>query len=77
MNDGMRGWPPLHKDRVRVCIVAELGSGRPGEEAFASDCRMFNGTGTQEGLGAGTGGHVTCNLAGIWKITGTNIAAMS
>lgn len=45
-----------------------------GSLAWATDVRMFNGTGTQEGAGVGTGGLVTWN--GVhWKIVGTNVTA--
>jgi len=37
---------------------------------------MFNGAGTQEGSGAGTGGLVTDNGT-AWKISGTNVTAIA
>lgn len=45
--------------------------GTRGRLAFASNGRMFNGAGTLEGAGAGTGGLVTDNGT-AWKIAGTN-----
>lgn len=42
-----------------------------GTLAFASDGRMFNGAGTLEGAGSGSGG-VVCWNGSAWKITGTN-----
>ena len=77
MNDGQKGFPPVFKDRVRVCTVAELGAGRVGDYAYAVDCRVFDGAGTQEGAGVGTGGLVSCNLLGVWKIVGTNVTAIA
>lgn len=47
-----------------------------GSLAYVSDLRVFDGAGTQEGAGSGTGGHVTFTPAG-WVITGTNIAAVA
>lgn len=47
-----------------------------GDTVFASDCRMFNGAGVQEGAGAGTGGLVTFNGT-AWKIAGTNVTAVA
>lgn len=38
---------------------------------FCSNGRMYNGTGTLEGPGAGTGGLVTSNGTN-WRIAGTN-----
>ena len=45
--------------------------GTQGRHAFASNGRMYNGTGTLEGAGAGTGGLVVDNGT-AWKIVGTN-----
>lgn len=47
-----------------------------GERAYATDLRVFNGAGTQEGAGAGTGGLVTFNGT-AWKIAGTNVTAVA
>lgn len=43
---------------------------------FASNCRTFNGAGTQEGAGNGTGALVFWNGTN-WKIVGTNVTAIS
>lgn len=75
MNPGTLGFPPQFKGRLRVCTVAELGGGREGDVAFAKDCRVFDGAGTREGSGVGSGGMVTCNASGAWKIAGTNVTA--
>lgn len=56
--------------------VATLPSGVTGKTVWASDCRVFNGTGTQEGAGVGTGGLVTYN-GSAWKIAGTNVTAVA
>jgi len=50
--------------------------GVAGRMAFASNCRMFNGAGTQEGAGSGTGGLVVDNGT-AWKIAGTNVTAIA
>jgi hypothetical protein len=42
--------------------------------AYATDLRVFNGTGTLEGAGSGTGGLVTFNGTN-WVIAGTNVVA--
>ncbi len=42
-----------------------------GTLAYASNGRMFNGAGTLEGAGAGTGG-VVCWNGSAWKIAGTD-----
>lgn len=42
-----------------------------GTLAYASNGRMFNGSGTLEGAGAGTGG-VVCWNGSAWKVAGTN-----
>ncbi|TDR94212.1 carbohydrate binding domain-containing protein [Enterovirga rhinocerotis] len=47
-----------------------------GDTAWASNCRAFNGAGTQEGAGAGTGAVVTWN-GSVWKIAGTNVTAIA
>ncbi len=46
-------------------------AGHAGRMAFASNGRMYNGAGTLEGSGAGTGGLVVDNGT-AWKIAGTN-----
>ena len=58
--------------------VAELPSDDPaeGDIAYATDLRVFNGAGTQEGAGLGTGGLVTYNGT-AWKIAGTNVTAVA
>lgn len=57
--------------------VAALPTGvAAGNTAFATNCRVFNGAGTQEGAGAGTGGLVTYN-GSAWKIAGTNVTAVA
>lgn len=76
MNLGIFGFPDLLKGRIRRCKVADLGAGRDGDIAFATDCRAFNGAGTQEGAGLGTGSHVSHNGT-AWKITGTNVTAVA
>jgi hypothetical protein len=47
-----------------------------GDTVYASNCRVFNGGGTQEGAGAGTGGLVSYN-GSAWKIAGTNVTAVA
>lgn len=47
-----------------------------GNTAYASNARVFNGTGTQEGAGAGTGGLVNYN-GSAWKLAGTNTTAIA
>jgi hypothetical protein len=64
------------KIRVGSYVVASLPAGSAGDMAFASNCRVFNGAGTQEGAGAGTGGLVTHNGT-AWKIPGTNVTAVA
>lgn len=49
-------------------------AGTAGTQVFASNARVFNGTGTLEAAGAGTGGLVTDN-GSAWKIAGTNVTA--
>lgn len=56
--------------------VGTLPTGATGLTVFASNCRMFNGTGTQEGAGVGTGGIVSYNGT-AWKIAGTNVTAVA
>lgn len=50
--------------------------GTGGRLAWASNCRVFNGAGVQEGSGAGTGGLVNDNGTD-WKIAGTNVSAVA
>lgn len=58
-----------------VCAVADLPtSARVSTKAYATDLRVFNGTGTRETAGNGTGGEVQWN-GSAWKITGTNVTA--
>jgi len=60
-----------------VYTVAGLpAAGTMGRKAYASNLRVFNGAGTQEGAGLGTGGEVTDNGT-AWKITGTNVTAVA
>jgi len=47
-----------------------------GNTAYASNARVFNGTGTQEGAGVGTGGLVNYNGT-AWKLAGTNTTAIA
>jgi hypothetical protein len=62
---------------LRSYTVSTLpAAGNAGRMAFASNCRMFNGAGTQEGAGAGTGGLVVDNGT-AWKIAGTNVTAIA
>lgn len=45
-----------------------------GEWAYATDLRVFNGAGTREAAGHGTGGLVSFNGTN-WVIAGTNVTA--
>jgi len=56
--------------------VSTLPTGAAGQTVFCSNCRVFNGAGTQEGAGVGTGGLVSYNGT-AWKIVGTNITAVA
>lgn len=47
-------------------------AGSAGRVAYCSNARMFNGTGTLEGSGSGSGGLVVDNGT-AWKIAGTNV----
>lgn len=76
MNAGFEGFPPQIKNRAPRYTVATLPAGEVGHMAFATDCRVFNGTGTQESGGAGTGGLVIHNGT-AWKIAGTNVTAVA
>ena len=59
----------------QVYTVAALpAKAKVGDLAYASDCRVFNGAGTREGAGAGTGGLVTYN-GSHWTVSGTNAVA--
>lgn len=49
-------------------------AGAAGRTAYASNARVFNGAGTQEGAGAGTGSLVNDNGT-AWKLPGTNVTA--
>lgn len=61
--------------KVGVYTVATLpSSGTSGRVAYASNARVFNGTGTLEASGSGTGGLVT-DTASTWRIAGTNVTA--
>ena len=62
--------------RFATYTVATLPAGSTGDTVFATNCRVFNGAGTQEGAGLGTGGLVTYNGA-AWKIEGTNVTAVA
>ncbi len=62
--------------RFATYTVASLPAGSTGDTVFASNCRVFNGAGTQEGAGLGTGGLVTYNGT-AWKIAGTNVTAVA
>lgn len=63
--------------RLRSYTVATLPTpGTAGRLAYASNCRVFNGAGVQEGAGAGTGGTVVDNGSN-WKIAGTNVTAVA
>lgn len=64
------------KTKIGTYTVATLPAGVAGDMAFATDCRVFNGAGVQEGAGAGTGGLVTHNGT-AWKIAGTNVTAVA
>lgn len=60
-----------------VYLVADLPTTAPvGAWAYASDCRVFDGAGTQESAAAGTGGLVSYNGAN-WVIVGTNVTAVA
>jgi hypothetical protein len=63
--------------RHRVYTVATLpAAGTAGRTTYCSDLRVFNGAGTQEGAGVGTGGVVVDNGT-AWKIMGTNVTAVA
>ena len=63
--------------RYGAAIASGAGeAGTAGDTAFASDCRAFNGAGTQEVAGSGTGAVVTYN-GSAWKIAGTNVTAVA
>lgn len=64
---------PLQLYTDTTANIIALG-GVAGWTAFATDCCMFDGTGTQEATGMGTGGLVTHNGT-AWKIAGTNVTA--
>jgi len=55
--------------------VSELPpTARVGDQTYATDLCVFNGAGTQETTGNGTGGLVTYNGTN-WVIAGTNVTA--
>lgn len=61
--------------RPQNFTVADLpDSARVGQWAYATDLRVFNGAGTRETAGNGTGGLVTWNGSN-WVIVGTNVTA--
>lgn len=63
--------------RLRSYTVATLPTpGTAGRMAYASNLRVFNGAGVQEGAGLGTGGSVVDNGT-AWKISGTNVTAVA
>lgn len=61
---------------LKTYTVATLPSGTTGAIVYATNLRVFNGAGTQEGAGVGTGGSVEYN-GSAWKIAGTNITAVA
>lgn len=74
--DSSHRWTQVHTNTLNLksYTVATLPSGSAGMLAFASNLRVYNGAGTLEGAGAGTGGVVSHNGT-AWKIIGTNITA--
>jgi hypothetical protein len=56
--------------------VATLPAGVLHKTVGCSNCRVFNGAGVQEGVGAGTGSLVTYNSS-AWKLPGTNVTAVA
>ncbi|MDB5620315.1 hypothetical protein [Tardiphaga sp.] len=56
--------------------VASLPTGAIGATVWCTNCCVFNGTGSQEATGVGTGGLVTYNGT-AWKIAGTNVTAVA
>lgn len=66
------GGPLVYKSYT----VAGLPTGSAGMTVYCSNLRVFNGAGTQEGAGLGTGGTVTHNGT-AWKISGTNVTAVA
>lgn len=75
MNRGILGFPRRNKDSLPICTVGTLGSGRPGDRKYATDLRVFDGAGTRETAGNGTGGECQCRGGTSWVIAGTNVAA--
>jgi hypothetical protein len=62
-------------DRALKYEVAGLPSDAlVGQIAYATDLRVFNGAGTKESAGNGTGGLVSFNGSN-WVIVGTNVTA--
>ena len=76
MNRGVHSFPRGDRPRLPRYTVGTLPSGKVGDLAFATDLRVFNGAGTQEGAGVGTGGVVSHNGV-AWKIIGTNVTAVA
>lgn len=63
--------------KVPAYTVATLPvAGTAGRTVHCSNARMFNGAGTLESSGAGTGGLLIDN-GSAWKIAGTNVTASS
>ena len=61
--------------RPRQLAVLDLPTnGKIGDWAYSPDLRVFDGAGTQEGAGLGTGGLVSFNGTD-WVIAGTNVVA--
>lgn len=63
--------------RPQNFTVASLpDSARIGQRAYVTDLRVFDGAGTQETAGNGTGGLVNWNGSN-WVIVGTNVTAVA
>ena len=63
---------PIRPGQYTVATLPAAGI--VGRLAYATNARMFNGTGTLEASGQGSGGLVTDN-GSAWKIAGTNVTA--
>lgn len=61
---------------LKSYTVGTLPAGATGAVVYATNLRVFNGAGTQESGGNGTGGTVEYN-GSAWKIAGTNITAVA
>lgn len=61
--------------KIGSYTVATLPAGAAGMVAYCSDMRVFDGAGTKEGAGVGTGGIAT--YTGAWKVAGTNSTAVA